>query len=233
MKHLFLTLTAAAFMVSCGTEATSENTTKKEPKKEEMSDKKDKTMAIGTVNPSLEAKLKDISGTEMHIEELGKKNGTLLIFSCNTCPFVVGNGEKSEGWENRYNDLAAMANEKEIGFALINSNEAKRDGDDSFEEMVKHAKEAGYHGMNYLVDENHKIADAFNARKTPHVYLFNSENKLVYTGAIDDNVDRKAEVKENWLSDAMTSLAAGEEIAKPETKASGCSIKRVKAENKH
>ena len=190
-----------------------------------------KMMSIGSINPSLESKLMDISGTEMFIEELGKKNGTLIIFSCNTCPFVVGNGEKSEGWENRYNDIAAMATEKEIGFALINSNEAKREGDDSFDEMVAHAKASGYNEIKYMMDSGHVVADAYNAKKTPHVYLFNANNELVYTGAIDDNVDRKEEVKEHWLSDAMTSLAAGTEIAKAETKAMGCSIKRVKKED--
>ena len=252
MKHLYITLAAALFMFSCGSEAETKGDCKKDCKKEncEMKDKKkcseeckkkckekegkkDEMMSIGTVNPSLEVKLKDISGAEMYIEELGKKNGTLLIFSCNTCPFVVGNGEKSEGWENRYNDIAAMAKEKEIGFALINSNEAKREGADSFDEMVKHAKDAKYVDINYLVDANHEVADAFNARTTPHVYLFNANNELVYTGAIDDNVDKKAEVKEHWLSDAMTALVAGEEIANPVTKHMGCSIKRVKKEKKH
>ena len=189
-------------------------------------------MEIGTFNPSLEAKLKDISGTEMHIEQLGKKNGMLLIFSCNTCPFVVGRGEETEGWENRYNDIQKMATELEIGFALINSNEGKRDGDDSFEKMVSHAKENGYSDIKYLMDTDHKVADAFNAKTTPHVFLFSREHKLVYTGAIDDNVDKKAEVKENWLSDAMTELAAGKEITNSVSKNRGCSIKRVKKEEK-
>lgn len=205
----------------------------KDCKKECCAKKGDEMMSIGSINPSLETKLKDISGTEMFIEELGKKNGTLIIFSCNTCPFVVGNGEKSEGWQNRYNDIKALADKSEIGFALINSNEAKRDNEDSFDKMVNHAKENGYNGINYMMDSDHVVADAFNARKTPHVYLFNANNELVYTGAIDDNVDRKEEVKEHWLSDAMTSLAAGTEIAKAETKAMGCSIKRVKKEESH
>ena len=121
-----------------------------------------------------------------------------------------------------------MAEELEIGFALVNSNEGKRSNEDSFEKMTIHAKENGYNEINYLMDENNVVADAFMAKTTPHVYLFNSENKLVYTGAIDDNVDRKAEVTEHWLADAMTSLNKGEEIAKPVTKNMGCSIKRLK-----
>ena len=184
------------------------------------------------MNPSMDSKLKDISGVELTIASLAKKNGTLLIFSCNTCPFVVGraNGE-SEGWENRYNDIQALADANEIGFALINSNAAKREGVDSFEEMVKHAAENNYANIKYLVDANSEVADAFKAKTTPHVYLFNSENKLVYTGAIDDNVNKKAEVKEHWLKDAMESHAKGDSIALPVTKNMGCSIKRVKTEH--
>lgn len=245
MKKLILILSAGIFLFSCGNEVKAENC-EKDCKKESCShENKDSQdcekdckkkccaqeqgkMAIGLENPSLETKLKDISGTELHIEELGKKNGTLIIFSCNTCPFVVGRGEETEGWQNRYNDIQAMAIELEIGFALVNSNEGKRDNEDSFDKMVNHAKENGYNEINYLMDENSLVADAFMAKTTPHVYLFNSENKLVYTGAIDDNVNRKAEVIEHWLADAMTSLNKGEKIAKPVTKNMGCSIKRLK-----
>ncbi|MEZ7929946.1 MAG: thioredoxin family protein [Flavobacteriales bacterium] len=245
MKKLILIVSAALLMFSCGTEATGEKC-EKDCKKEACShgnkdsqdcekDCKKKCcaqeqgkMTIGSENPSLETKLKDISGTEMYIEELGKKNGSLIIFSCNTCPFVVGRGEDTEGWENRYNDINKMAGELEIGFALVNSNEGKRADEDSFEAMVEHATDNKYDNIKYLMDENHVVADAFNAKTTPHVYLFNSENKLVYTGAIDDNVDSKADVKENWLADAMTSLSKGEAIATPTSKNKGCSIKRVK-----
>ena len=245
MKKLILILSASLFFITCGNEKKAENC-EKDCKKEacyhENKDSQDcdkdckkkccaqeqGKMTIGSENPSLETKLKDISGIEMYIEELGKKNGSLIIFSCNTCPFVVGRGEDTEGWENRYNDINKMAEELEIGFALVNSNQGKRADEDSFEAMVEHATDNKYDNIKYLMDENHVVADAFNAKTTPHVYLFNSENKLVYTGAIDDNVDSKADVKENWLADAMTSLSKGEAIATPTSKNKGCSIKRVK-----
>ena len=247
MKNLLMTLTASLFLFSCGTESSTdekceegckkENCTHSDNSKKECSadctkeccaDKKEKEFSLGDVNPALESKLKDISGSEMFIEQIGKKTGALFIFSCNTCPFVVGNGEKSEGWENRYNGIQELADKLEIGFALINSNEAKREKEDSFDEMVRHAEEMNYKGINYLLDENHKVADMFNAMSTPHVFLFNDQNELVYTGAIDDNVDKKNEVKENWLKDAMNAMAEGTEIMTPKTKNMGCSIKRVK-----
>ena len=216
---------------ACCTKGDEKKGCEKDCKKECCANKVATNMEIGTMNPSLDTKLKDISGEEFHLENLGKKNGTLLIFSCNTCPFVVGraNGE-TEGWQNRYNDIQALADANEIGFALINSNEAKRNGDDSFDEMVKHAADNEYANIKYLVDTKSEVANEFNAKTTPHVYLFNSDHKLVYTGAIDDNVDKKSEVKEHWLNDAMNNLAKGTTIEPAVTKNLGCSIKRVKKE---
>jgi hypothetical protein len=111
---------------------------------------------------------------------------------------------------------------------LINSNEAKRKGDDSIEEMMKHANEKGYSDIPYLVDENSKLANAFGAKTTPHVFLFDKEMRLVYEGAIDDNHKSKAEVKASYLNNAILNLSEGKAIDPNNTKALGCSIKRVK-----
>jgi hypothetical protein len=82
--------------------------------------------------------------------------------------------------------------------------------------------------MPYLVDNDAKLADAFGARTTPHVYLFNRNLKLAYRGSIDDNVNRATEVKKEYLQMAMKQMAADKKIKTQETKAVGCSIKRVK-----
>jgi hypothetical protein len=93
--------------------------------------------------------------------------------------------------------------------------------------MVAHAKTQGYKSK-YVLDENHVLADAFGAKTTPHVYLFNKEMELVYQGAIDDNVNKAEDVKEYYLMDAMKATMDGQEVKVKETKAIGCSIKRVK-----
>jgi thioredoxin-related protein len=72
---------------------------------------------------------------------------------------------------------------------LVNSNEAKRDQGDSFADMQARYKEKNYSG-SYVLDAEHKVADAFGARTTPHVFLFDKDMKLAYKGAIDDNVAR-------------------------------------------
>lgn len=184
-------------------------------------------LEIGVKAPLQDHKMKDISGKELSFKDIMSDNGLLVIFSCNTCPFVVGRGDGSEGWEGRYNMVASNAKEAGISTVLINSNEAKRDNGDSFNDMVERAKEYKYN-MSYVLDENHIVADAFGARTTPHVYLFNKNYELVYKGAIDDNNDSAKEVKENWLLDAMKNLAAGEDIDPNSTRNIGCSIKRVK-----
>ncbi|HCZ08434.1 MAG TPA: thioredoxin family protein, partial [Flavobacteriales bacterium] len=81
--------------------------------------------------------------------------------------------------------------------------------------------------MPYVVDREHKLADAFGARTTPHVFLFDSEFRLVYRGSIDDNVNSAAEVKENYLTDAISRMIEGKKVKPAVTKALGCSIKRV------
>ena len=180
----------------------------------------------GDKAPNADMKMTNIDGQEWSLIDIAGENGTLVIFSCNTCPFVVGREGKSEGWEGRYNEVAGFARENGIGSVLVNSNEAKRKGDDSLEEMKMHAMEAGYI-MPYVVDAEHKLADAFGARTTPHVYLFDGDFRLVYRGSIDDSVNSADEVKETYLKDAITRMIEGKKIKPEITKAIGCSIKRV------
>jgi hypothetical protein len=183
-------------------------------------------LALGEKAPMATSPLLDVDGTSHTLLSLKEANGLLVIFSCNTCPFVVGNGTKTEGWEGRYNGLAELAESLKIGMVLVNSNEAKREGDDSFSAMKNHARDAEY-AMPYVVDEGSKLANACGARTTPHVYLFNSNLELAYRGSIDDNVNRAEEVTERYLEMAMTRMAEGKKIKTAETKAVGCSIKRV------
>lgn len=138
------------------------------------------TIAIGTSAPLSDYRMTGIDSKEYNLESLFADNGLLVIFSCNTCPFVIA-------WEDRYPEIAELAASNQIGFALINSNQAKRDGDDSMEEMIKHATDKGYSDIPYLVDENSQLVNAFGAKTTPHVFLFDKEMKLVYEGEIDDN----------------------------------------------
>jgi len=180
---------------------------------------------IGDAMPAADVKMKNIDGEMASLKDLAGRNGTMVIFSCNTCPFVVGS-EGSEGWEGRYPELMAVGARFGVPVVLINSNEAKRDQGDGFADMQARYKEKNYIGA-YLLDAGHKVADAFGARTTPHVFLFNKEGKLAYKGAIDDNVAKAAEVKERWAYRAIDNMASGVPVDPTMTRNIGCSIKRM------
>lgn len=187
-------------------------------------DKGQKSLKIGAKAPMSEVKMLAVGGEKIALNDAKMKNGLIVVFSCNTCPFVVGMDE-FPGWEKDYNELNALATSNEIGFVLVNSNEAKRAGDDSFEKMEEKAKNAGY-TMPYLVDEHSKLANAFGAKTTPHVYYFDSELKLVYVGSIDNTWDSKRTNDEAYLKNAISQHQLGK-ITTKESNPVGCSIKRV------
>ena len=168
---------------------------------------------------------------ETSLKDAAGKNGLLVIFSCNTCPFVVGT-EDSEGWEGRYPALAAYAQKNGVGIIFVNSNTSKRDGGDGFADMQARYKEKKYAG-SYVLDDNNVVADAFGARTTPHVFLFDKDKKLAYKGAIDDNMGKAAEVKEHYLEKAIANVAAGKPADPATTRNIGCSIKRVAVPHHH
>lgn len=182
-------------------------------------------LAIGTAAPMTDLAMKDVVGGDATLKGIAGKNGLLVIFSCNTCPFVIG-GDNSAGWEGRYPEIAQQCKKLDIGFVLVNSNEAKREAGDGFADMQAHYKEKGYEG-HYVLDQNHKLADAFFARTTPHVFLFSKDMKLAYKGAVDDNVDDAKLVTKHYLADALNAMAAGKPIDPATTRNIGCSIKRM------
>lgn len=185
-----------------------------------------KTLVIGQPVPMMDHKLEMTDGKSTDLASLGGEKGLLVVFSCNTCPFVVGS-ENFEGWEKQYNDLNKFAIQHGYKMVLVNSNEAKRGDDDSPQAMQKRAREKEY-SMPYVIDKNSQLADAFGARTTPHVFLLNNKTELVYMGAIDNKVDGKRSSDENYLKNAIEAASKGKEIELTSTPPRGCSIKRVK-----
>ncbi|MEM7104628.1 MAG: redoxin family protein [Bacteroidota bacterium] len=180
------------------------------------------TLNIGDKAPMTDYKMVSTDKQELSLDDLKGENGLLAIFTCNTCPFVIA-------WEHRYPNLAKIAESTGIGIVLINPNEAKRQGADSLEEMIKHGEEADYGDIPYVVDANHQLADAFGATKTPDVFLFNNvEDELVlaYKGAMDNSGGR-GEMTDDFLSRAIRAMVTGKQIDPETTKAIGCSIKRL------
>ena len=175
------------------------------------------SIEIGSMLPNGETKLKDVTGKESTLRSNKKDNGLLVVFSCNTCPFVVKH-------ETAIKDMGKQAKEAKVGYVIINSNEAKRDGDDSFDAMKKYAESQGY-DFPYTVDVNSDLANAFGATRTPEVFLFDKNMKLVYKGAYTDDSD-PANATKFFLKDAVNALRDGKEVPVSSTKSVGCSIKR-------
>lgn len=182
-------------------------------------------LKIGDKASMLDDQLQSTVGETTSLNDSKKENGILLVFSCNTCPFVVGT-EDFPGWERQYNTLYDLADSLHIGMILVNSNEGKRQGVDSYEEMLKHA-EAQQYKMPYVVDVNSTLANIFGAKTTPHVFLLNAEMELVYMGSIDNIWDKERKGDVPYLKTALNELASHKKIKTSTTPPKGCGIKRI------
>jgi len=176
-------------------------------------------IALGTSIPNPDRKMENVvDGKWMSLNDAKKTNGTLVIFSCNTCPFVIA-------METRIVNIQMQAQRMQIGIVMINSNEDKRNSDDSKDAMKKYAADQKFIAP-YLVDSMSVMADAFGATRTPECFLFDKDGKLVYRGSIDDSPKDEEAVKQHYLLDAMTAVAHNKPVAVGTTVSSGCSIKR-------
>ena len=174
-------------------------------------------LALGSPAPKTTEKMKNVDGGQISIAETAGKHGTLVIFSCNACPWV-------KAWEDR---IAALGNEYRgngVGVIAINSNDPAQVAEDGFEEMQRRAKERGFQ-FPYVVDATSQVAAAFGATRTPEAFLFDRTGKLVYHGAIDDNAKEPEKVESRYLRDALEAVVAGKDVALKETKSLGCTIK--------
>jgi len=176
------------------------------------------SIPIGAAIPKADVRVKDVTGKELTLQEAKQANGLLVMFTCNTCPYVIRN-------QSRTKDICSYAQSGKIGVVLLNSNEGDRQGGNSFEEMQSYAKSQGYQWY-YAVDSKSVMADAFGASRTPECYLFDKSGKLVYHGAIDDSPGDASQVKRHHLKEAIQEMMQGREVSVKETRSVGCSISR-------
>ncbi|MEO5889314.1 MAG: thioredoxin family protein [Ferruginibacter sp.] len=175
-------------------------------------------LPIGSLLPKGDVKLKDISGRQISLGELKKKNGLLVMFSCNTCPYVIKNQQRTRA-------ICAYAQKMDLGVIVLNSNTGNRNDEDSYSAMQEYAKQQKYNWI-YAVDEKNELADAFGASRTPECFLFNKDLKLVYRGAIDNNPADEGHVSRKHLQIAIDEMLAEKEIEVKETRSVGCGIRR-------
>lgn len=162
--------------------------------------------------------VEDISGRNISLQQATDRNGLIVIFSSNTCPWVAK-------WEDRMVDLSTFASNNDFGMIALNSNERIRDRGESLEDMNRRSQKQNYN-FTYALDAGHEIADAFGAEYSPEVFVFDLNLQLVYHGAIDDNPNNAASVSKSYVMDVLNALLSGEPVETRQTRIVGCSIKR-------
>lgn len=177
------------------------------------------SLEIGSDIPKATLKRTTVSNGQVSLNDVKTKKGLLVMFSCNTCPYVV----KAQA---RTKEMMEYASARGIGMIIVNSNEAQRDDADAPEAMKKYARAQGYK-VPYVTDEGSELANAFGATRTPEVFLFDGNGKLVYKGAMEDNPSNPSESKQIFLKTAIDHMIGGKPIDPNSTKSVGCSIKRA------
>jgi hypothetical protein len=177
-------------------------------------------LSIGAPAPAAvtSVKMKNaVDGKTISIADVTGKSGTLVVFTCNHCPFA-------KAWQDRIVELGNTYAKKGIGVILINANDPAKYPEDDLGGTQARAKSLGLQ-LPYVVDDTSNVARAFGASVTPEVFLFDKSGKLAYHGAVDDNRSNPAQVKSHYLKDALDAVLAGRAAPVAETKGIGCGIK--------
>ena len=171
-----------------------------------------KSVAVGEAAPEWKD-LEGADGAKHSSAELKDAKGVVVVFTCNHCPVA-------QAYEDRIIALANDYKEKGIELVAINVNNME---EDKLPAMKERAEAKGYK-FDYLYDPSQAIGRAFGATVTPHAFLLDGEQNLVYAGAIDDNMEVD-KVEKQYLRDAIDAVLAGSKPETDSTKPMGCGIR--------
>ena len=182
-----------------------------------MSLKESNMLPLGTLAPAFT--LPDtVSGTSLSYEDVKREKGTVVIFSCNHCPFVIHINQELVNIANEYKDQG-------IGFAVISSNDVENYPDDSPDKMSLVAQVLKY-PFPYLYDASQAVAKAYDAACTPDFYVFNGRKELVYRGRMDGSrPGNNIPVSGADLRSALSAVVLGFDDITPQIPSAGCNIK--------
>lgn len=162
--------------------------------------------------------LNTVDDKNYSLSDLKGKKGTVIMFICNHCPFVI----------HVNNELVKMANEyqqKGINFIAISSNDVENYPQDSPKLMKQLAKDVKY-PFPYLFDETQKVAKNYNAACTPDFYVFNNDLKSVYHGQLDDARPGNGKpVTGKDLRNSLSNLLENKPALENQKPSLGCGIK--------
>ncbi|MBF4984724.1 thioredoxin family protein [Nonlabens mediterrranea] len=162
--------------------------------------------------------LDTISGSPLTYKNIKGKKGTVVMFICNHCPYVIHVNEEIVRIANDYRILG-------FGFVAISSNNVVKYPQDSPDLMYKTAMENDY-TFPYLYDESQEVAKAYDAACTPDFYLFDSEDLLVYRGQLDDSRPGNGiPLTGRSLREAMDAILGNKMVPTAQKPSMGCGIK--------
>ena len=172
------------------------------------------SIAIAQTPPSFT--LPGVDGSDHSLEDYSDARALVLVQSCNHCPYV-------QAWEGRLVAIQQDYGERGVRIVAISSNDVTNHPEDSFDQMQVRAREQRFN-FDYLYDESQSVARALGSERTPEVFVFDGDRRLVYHGAIDDSRDETA-VTAHYLRDALDAVLAGVEPAVADTPPVGCTVK--------
>ena len=173
-------------------------------------------LALGSVAPDFSLPTPD--GTSHTFAELRGKLGTLVMFICNHCPYVIH-------LKKELSKLGQESLDRGVGVVAINSNDYEKYQDDSPQKMQLDSKEFNYR-FPYLIDQDQSVAKAYRASCTPDFFLFDSKDLLVYRGQFDaSRPGNDQPVNGEDLRNAVSAICDGIPISDVQTPSIGCNIK--------
>lgn len=173
----------------------------------------------GSAMPMADVAMSDVDGGEATLARLAGEQGTVVIFWSNQCPWI-------QRYEERLIALTDSFAPLGLSFVLVNSNDGSAFPQESPAESRATFERSGFpSGVAYLIDPTSELARSFGAERTPHAFVFDESGVLVYMGAIDDSPGDPANVSARYLRSALDAVVSGADVAVPQTKAFGCTIK--------
>jgi peroxiredoxin len=161
--------------------------------------------------------LKGVDGKTYTLADVRGKNGTLVVFICNHCPFV---GTVISRIVEEAKALKAIG----IGTVAISSNDTTEFPEDSFDNMKTFAREQGF-TFPYVYDETQEVARAYDAQCTPDFFGFNVKDELQYRGRLDASRRELIPNARRDLFEAMKQIAETGQGPTEQIASMGCSIK--------
>ncbi|MBE7557506.1 redoxin domain-containing protein [bacterium] len=166
---------------------------------------------IGKPAPDFE--LKDIEGKTHKLSDYKGKPVVVEFWNCG-CPWVVGTEKDRNANVEKYKDKAV--------FLSVDPTNGNTD------EIRKNFRSKHNSSYTLLVDEGNKVADLYKANQTPEVFVVDKEGTLIYHGAFDNRSQPNTTGDVNYIASALDAALEGKPVEKTETKAFGCTIKRVR-----